>query len=132
MADPDFGTDVSCTDDLDPYFTLVSGRLALAQACYRRLTTRRGSLPFHPEYGLDLRSYLSQALTPAKIFEINSAIAAELRKDERITRAIVRTTSVEQAASFVCRIELVTAKGPFKFTIRADQVTVALLLDNAA
>ena len=83
----DYGIDVSTFPDLDPAFSLVSGREALAQSLTRRLQTPRGALPFHPDDGIDVRDWLHEGVDAVTLFRLRSEIEAELEKDERVLAA---------------------------------------------
>jgi phage baseplate assembly protein W len=87
------GSDFSAVDDLDFALTFLEGeeheRLAFIQAIQRRLSTPRGALFYDPSYGLDLRNFLSDNLSP-KVMQ--GIIAAEIRKDERVENAEVSVT----------------------------------------
>src|SRR5262249_13556353 len=80
----DFATDLDCSDDLNPLGTTVSGPLCLAQAIQRRLSTPRGMVIDAPNYGRDLREYLSRGMTAAELEAIPGDVRAEVLKDERI------------------------------------------------
>lgn len=127
------GTDINTpiTDgvpDLDPMFGLVSGRLALAQAIARRLTTRRGLLEWindDPEYGHDVREYLGEDVGPRAEFVIASRVQAECLKDERVRAAQVTATLT--SGRLTLSIKLTDADGPFRLTLAVTGVTVELL-----
>jgi phage baseplate assembly protein W len=124
-APVDFGTDLSCTDDLDPAMAEVSGITLLAQAIYRRLTTPRGALWEDPDYGFDVRELLSSTMTPAQIASIPGQVRTEVQKDERIQSAdvrVMRTTALELEIGITCVTEL----GPFSLVLSVTAAAVAL------
>lgn len=123
----DYGTDVLVFPGMDPDLNLSSGGRVLAEAIARRLTTPRGSLPFHEEYGLDVRSYLNETMTSDALYRLKTAIERECEADERVESASVALTFTPAAHRLAVRIELVTAQGPFRFTLSVSQVTVELL-----
>lgn len=86
-----YGTDLSCTDDLDERLTEVDSQStrALAEAVYRRITTPRGSLPDDPDYGIDIRGFLNRGTTAAEILAIAGQTRAEIEKDDRVQEAQV-------------------------------------------
>ena len=53
--------------DLDPYFRVVTGRTAVAQALLRRLVTPRGGLLGEPLYGLDVRAAVTAEVIAAEL-----------------------------------------------------------------
>jgi phage baseplate assembly protein W len=124
-APADFGTDLSCTVDLTDDMDEVEGIHTLAQAVYRRLYTPRGSLWQDPHYGLDLRAFMSRALTQHEIATLPGDVANEIQKDERIQRAAVQVVSAT-LFEIVLSITLTTAAGPFALTISATQAAVTL------
>ena len=126
MATPDYGKDISCTDRYDPVGRYVSGSQALMQAVYRRLTTPRGSVPRAPNYGLDLRSFMSIELTRAAMAAIPAQIEQEVLKDERIESVKV-VIAAHDARSLTLTVTCSGALGPFRLTLVVSAVTVALL-----
>jgi hypothetical protein len=57
----DFGTDTSTFPGVDETFAPISGGRVVCEAVARRLLTPAGFLAFHPEYGFDVRSFLSES-----------------------------------------------------------------------
>lgn len=122
-----FGTDISCVDDIDPMFGLVSGETALAQAILRRLSTPRGGLLDDPSYGYDVRALLNDEATPTGRVAAKSAIANEVEKDDRALSCDAELTFNHQASRLRIRLSVTTARGPLRLTLDADRVTVELL-----
>ena len=83
-ANTDFGSDLSCTLDLDPRCIVVTGRRLLAEAVVRRWITPRGGLIDDPNYGTDVTAYINDDVTPRDIASLKSAMAQEAEKDERV------------------------------------------------
>ncbi len=129
-TDAAYGFDLSCVDDLDPMFPSVSGRTVLVQAIARRLTTSRGGLFYDPDYGLDIRDWLSEGLTPGKVLELEIAIAAQCRRDQRVESA--HATCVLDLITLIMTVsvELTDALGPFSFVMNVSAATVTLLSDG--
>ncbi|MDW8269356.1 MAG: hypothetical protein RMN24_09335 [Anaerolineae bacterium] len=126
----DFGIDMSALPDLD--FGLKSGTANLAEAIARRLVTPRGGLFYDPSYGLDLRQYLNEALTDEVRYEIETLVAAECEKDERVLSAMATLIDgPPQARSLQVAVELETADGPFRFVLSINGVTVEVLRADA-
>lgn len=124
-----FGIDFSALPDLN--FTLQSGVKNLAEAIARRLITPRGQLFYDPNYGLDVRQYLNEALTDEIRYEIETLVAAECEKDERVLAADVRVLNGETARNIQLAISLETAEGPFALVIDIGAVTVEVLRADA-
>lgn len=122
---PDFGTDLSATDDVTDDMAEVSGITVVAQAIYRRLSTPRQSLWRDPNYGLDLRLFLSVAQTPAQIASIPGQVKSEILKDERIESVVVAVQSIS-LFELVIDVSVTTAAGPFSLTLSATQAAVVL------
>lgn len=129
--DGTFGLDVSAIPDLDPMLALQGGRRVLAEAVARRLTTQRGSLFYAPDYGLDIRDYLNEGFTPSALFQAQSAIEAEVEKDERVISATV-TLSNPRPDTLRISIRIEAADGPFEMVLSIDQLTVQLLLPDSS
>ncbi len=67
-------------------FTTVSGLANLSGALRRRVTTRRGELPFHPDYGTTIREIVGGANTPARALLAAQAARRAVEADPRIQR----------------------------------------------
>lgn len=118
------GVDLYGIEDLTPSMRTVSGQLGLAMAIARRLITPLGALWYDPNYGCDVRRYLSAPV--ADTGAIAASVAHEAEKDERVERASARVTFVNR--SLQISLSLVSAVGPFAFTLSVSAVTAELLL----
>jgi len=127
LDDDDLGTDIALTDDLAPVMGIASGRLAVAQAVYRRLTTPRGGLFYDPDYGYDVRELVNSEISPSIRAAHKSEIAHECRKEETVESARVVFDFDAQTRTLDVIVELDTATGPFDLVIRVTQVTAELL-----
>lgn len=121
----DFGIAWSCVTDFTPTFARVTGRRLLAEACVRRITTRKGQLIDDPNYGIDVRDWLNESMTPPQLARLAGTIDGELVRDERIL-------SSKSVASFVNGVLTVTVAledgdGPFTLVASVDALTVQLL-----
>lgn len=122
------GTDIHCVSGLDPLFTIVDGRTALAQAIARRLSTVRGTLAWigdDSDYGYDLRQHLADDLTPQALAAIGPRVEAEALADERVRAARAAVTFAGGVLSVA--LALTDASGPFRLTLSVDAVNVTLL-----
>lgn len=85
-----FGVDLSCELDLDPTMATVDPFSvdAVAQAIVRRWDTPRGSLPVDGrdagDYGLSLREHLNRGTTDRDLRAMETRLATEAAKDDRI------------------------------------------------
>lgn len=126
----DFGSDLSCTDDLDPGAKEVSGEDALAQALYRRLTTPRGQLIDDPDYGLDIQSFLHRGITAGELRGIEGAIRAEVLKDDRVANFTAKATTSDGGASMEVNLVITTGTGPFRLIFQLTSETVELVKEG--
>ena len=127
----DFGYDTSCLTALRTGRFSQGVRL-VAEACYRRLTTPRGTLQGgedESDYGLDLADMIGQASNPSTVAAMPGQIQAELQKDQRIQScaATVTSSTVGASTSWVVTISAQTALGPFSLVLGVSGVTVSLL-----
>jgi hypothetical protein len=127
----DFSTFIGGVPDLDPSFTLIGGPQVVAETVGRRLLTPRGSLPGAPGLGIDLRSYLNEGLTPAKLSQLKAAVVAEATEDERVLSATCSTVFDAAASALRVSITGLTAAGPFTLVLGVSSLTVALLEGTA-
>lgn len=122
----DFGTDLSALPDLN--FSIKSGNDNLAEAIARRLVTPRGGLFYDSSYGLDLRQYLNEALTDEVRYEIETLVAAECEKDERILSAMATLVDGSpQTREVQIAIELETSDAYFRLIVRISDLSVEVL-----
>lgn len=129
-----YGIDTWCFDALQPG-RLVSGRLLLAQAIYRRITTPRGTLRGGEEervYGLDLSGYVGAVGVERSAAIFPTIIRAELMKDDRISsvRVTAAVSSDATGAVYVSTtvdVEPVGELESFSLTLAISEVTTAVL-----
>jgi len=125
---PDFGRDVSTyPDGLDPSFGQLTGPAVVGQAVLRRLRTPRGSLPFYPDYGFDLRRFLNEGITDAALSQIRAGAQREAEKDERVASADVTVRYLAATEELRVEVQLQTAAGPFKLVLQVTQLDVTQL-----
>ena len=102
----------------------VSGRVLLAQALVRRLSTSRGGLPDTKiptttgNYGLDLLDYVYADMTPEDVGMVAALVDAQCRQDERVISS--NTTAALVGSLLVISINIVAGVGPFKLTLAID------------
>lgn len=125
-SEPDFGLDLSCSDDVDPHGATVNGYLALAQALVRRLDTAAGLLVGDTggEYGRSLADRLSEGATAGELDSEGSLVRAQFLADERVRRATVSLVRTGEKLTLTCRV--VSFDGPFTFVV--DATGAGLLL----
>jgi phage baseplate assembly protein W len=123
----DFGIDTSSFPDLDPSFSALTDQRVVAEALTRRLTTPRGALPFYPDYGTDVRGWLNESVTQARLSEWRRAVQRECEKDERVASADASLAYNQQSQTLSISVAGTTADGPFALVLSVTSVTVTLL-----
>jgi hypothetical protein len=122
----DFGTELSCTNDIAGDSRMVSGFRVVGEAIYRRWITPRGRLIGYPNYGTDLTQYVNDDMGPKDIDAMCADLETEALKDERVTDAVVTATLDNDGLLTVVGV-FGTGQGPFTLTVAASDVTVTLL-----
>jgi hypothetical protein len=123
----DYGTDFSCTTDLEATLSTVSGPMVVVEAVVRRWTTPTGALLGDPNYGFDLTSYCNADVGPRDIAQMSDGLNAEAEKDERVLEC---TSTVVLGSDDVLTVAAnLTLLGGETFTLSlaVDSVTVELL-----
>lgn len=123
----DLGRDISVFPDLGKRFRIVSGRRCLAEDLLKRITTPRGKLHYAPDYGIDVRDFLNDAITADKLKTIRAAIVAECAKDERVLSVVASVTFDETTRRLTIQLAVATVDGSFKLIVAADANLVELL-----
>jgi phage baseplate assembly protein W len=135
MSDPDFGTDFDFSvpgpdglPGLSPTFDLVSGRDLLIQSILHRYQTPRGSLVDDPNYGFDVQAWLNESLTNTRLYALQSGLAAEALKDERVLSAAASVTYDGSTKSITYALAITPSASPaFTLTIAVTSLTLELL-----
>ena len=117
----------------------VSGRGALAQAIYRRLTTPRGTLRGGDEeqaYGIDLPGFVGDTATTIAVAALPGIIRGELLKDDRILDVVATVTADEPSNGQVSltidiRVVPVEDDAELSLTIAVSETSVELLSVSA-
>lgn len=122
---PDFGRDLSCTDDLTEDMREVEGPLLTVEALYRRLNSPRGCLWEDPDYGLDVREFLSKSMTQVEIDAIPGQIVAEAKKEQAVESFNAKVVK-RDIVTLVLSCTGTTSEGPFSFVLTATQAAVEL------
>jgi len=134
MATTFYGADTGCLDDLPLISTEVTdpGTL-IGQRLARRLQTANGALAFindDPDGGLDVRQYVNARVTPNFRAQMEREIQAECLKDEEVQSCTV-VANFEQGVLTVT-VSFTAASGPFRLTLNVRDLTVDVLLEQAA
>lgn len=123
-----YGTDISCTDDLDARMDEVDPMSVegLAEALVRRLDCPRGGLPHDADfaddadYGEDVRGMLNRPTTDDEIRSLAGRIRNELTKDDRVEtiHAVVTPSSTGSSLSIALEVTPVDARlGNFRLVV---------------
>ncbi len=121
----DFGSDLSCVNDLSADGRVVSGFQLVGEAVARRWLTPRGRLIGDPNYGFDLTEYINADMSDRDIAALRAGAAAEAEKDERVDACVVTAELADGVLTVVGKCE--TTLGPFTLTVAVDTVNVTLL-----
>lgn len=122
MADPDFGEDFSCTDDITPELASVNGYTALGQSVARRFITPPGGLFYDSDYGYDVLGLIDATVAAVPAGRIES----EAMKDERVDGADATVTIAGRTLSVP--LTLYPDEGPaFPLTLAISDVSVEIL-----
>ena len=128
--DVDYGNDIDCVGDLTFAMGTVDGSTMMAQSIARRLTTSRAGLFYSPEYGYNLRQFLS-AVEPS-ISALNGAVENEVLKDPRVYD--VDVSAEFNASTKTASVSVVGhgSEGPFDLTVLVSEISVELLREGNA
>lgn len=127
----DFGYDTSATTSLRTG-RFASGPRLVAEACFRRLITPRGSLRGGEEeqdYGLDLEGLVGTNDSASIAASLPGRIESELLKDERV-QAVTATVVANRggpSVTYTITIDGTTNEGPFSLQLLASEVSVSIL-----
>jgi len=119
-AESGYGVDLVCAEDLTPSLdeTPADSVLSLAQDLFHRITTPRGDLPDDPDYGTDVRQYLSAGMAPQDLTVAAGELASECRKDDRVRDVSVTLTAAGSELSVAIAVTPADpALQPFKLIV---------------
>lgn len=124
MAELDTVDLFGATDFL-PHMPPVRNRVALLHRLQRRLSTRRGRIPWWPEFGTDLREFL---LSKGSAKRIAAAAVNECKKDEQVEDASAINVSTNSDGRTVYLMVAITdSEGPLTFTLEITDAAVTLI-----
>ena len=127
----DWGRDTLCLDSLKPG-RYATGPKLVAQRCYHRLITPRGTLrggPDEDNFGLDLAAMCGAAVSPELEAAIGPRVQSELLKDPQVESVTVDVvpSGTELERTWAITVTAQTAVGPFEMVLAVADVTVELL-----
>lgn len=128
----DFGRDLWCRTEL------VTTRIAkgvdlVINRMVRRLTTKKGTLRYHPEWGIDVTEYVGAEFTPDgdQGRRMQNDIVAEIEDEPTVLRGSVESSVLEvkgpTSTTFEISVSGELRTGPFEFVISIDKVTLELI-----
>ena len=123
-----FGSDMWCELDLDPMMRELDAEdpLLVAQNVLRLITIERGTYPDDPDVGTNLYSWLRRPTDARFKVALEGAIAAEIRRDERVELLSVAVSPSATLDSARVAITGTCAKGPFRLALTLSKAGVVL------
>jgi hypothetical protein len=132
-ANTDYGSDLSCVQDLDPRCIVVTGRRLLAEAVARRWITPRGGLIDDPNYGTDVTAYINDDVKPRDLATLASAMSQEAEKDERVNSCDIDIQVPPNGiGAYVITASIHDNDGPFQLVVGVDSVSKDISLLSVA
>jgi hypothetical protein len=114
-------------------FVLISGARVVAEAILKRWLTPRGSCFWDLDLGHDVRQYLSAAIDSTRLSAIETQLAAEAQKDERVESCTVTASFDPTAKRFTLKSRVTLVEGEtFSFVVGVDALTAELFFQEAA
>lgn len=127
---PDYGIDISCTDDLDPLFRTVRQLDVVKQAMVRRLQSPIGSLFLDPRYGLDVRGLVSTSTAEGANAAgyVAGLIRTQMLMDERIDSVSIESAQYDAAERAIAiRLAAYTSSGPFGLVLKLNATNLEII-----
>jgi hypothetical protein len=125
---PDYGSDLSCSTDIDPLMRLVSGTELMAQVALHRVYCRQGRLLSNPiDNTIDARDFLSQGITPSDLPRIQAQCMGAILGDPRIFTCLVSATFTRETQTLTLEITGTGANGPFALRLAVTALTIEVL-----
>lgn len=132
LDDTSLGLDVLTFPAPDPTFTLYGGGRIVGERCARRLTTRRSSMPFHEDDGLDILEFLNESMSEDTLFRIKAFVENECLKDEEVQACECVASFDTLTQTLVLVVVLTLATGPFKFVLKVADLTPEVIFGESA
>ena len=126
----EYGVDVSLWNgkdapDLDPYFTLITGRRLLCETALRRVFCAPGSYTQAPGFkSIDLVALINKAEAHLDTASLSEQASAAIRSDERFDPTTTLATITLVNELLTCRMQLGPADGskPFQLTAKVANI----------
>lgn len=106
-----WGVDLVCITDLDPALAVTDpeSTATLAQAAFHRISTRRGTLPDDPDFGIDVLAFLHAPKTPQDLLAVGGQVSTELQKDDRFSDVLATATYAAPTQTLTLSIRITPA-----------------------
>ena len=128
MAEPDYGSDLSCGTDVDPLLRLVTGSELMAQVALHRIYCRQGRLLSNPvDNTIDARDFIAQGISQKDLPRIQAQIMGAILGDPRIFSCSVQAEYTFATRSLDLEIQGTGSRGPFQLTLRVTALTIEQL-----
>jgi len=123
-----YGKDMWCLTGVQPG-RMVTGKLLVAQAIYRRLTTPRGMLRADLAYGYDVVGLIGSIGADDAAVVLRFAVRAEVMKDDRVQDVDVTVTKTslgagEDALTIALSVLLTEDTESFALTLAVSDVSL--------
>ncbi|MBV6513981.1 MAG: hypothetical protein FMNOHCHN_03564 [Ignavibacteriaceae bacterium] len=130
IQDPvDYGTDIALNRDS---FRYVYNTENLALQLERRLKTKKGSIRWAPDEGIDVREYVNKKLSSNDITDLSFLIKKELERDERVESVSVSLKFLYASFTLKGDIQVNTVYDTsFKLVLSVSNLTFELLVSEA-
>lgn len=130
IQDPvDYGTDIALNRDS---FRYVYSKENLALQLERRLKTKKGSIRWAPDEGIDIREYVNKKLSSNDITDLSFLIKKELERDERVESVSVSLKFLYASFTLKGDIQVNTVYDTsFKLVLSVSNLTFELLVSEA-
>jgi hypothetical protein len=127
-----WGVDLSCITDIDDRASEVraDSPTAIGQAVARRLITPRGMVSDDLAYGFDLRGLCNTGVPAGKLAQLSSDIAAEARKDERVSSVDCSCTYSYQTRALRVQLSILPVGALSDFDFVFSVVDGAVLVER--
>ncbi len=121
-----YGTDLSCTSDLDARMreTNPESPEGIVEACIRFLTTDRDSIPDAPNRGWNVIRLLNRGTSLHELREGEGQVMNELNQDDRIDRSEASLSYDLSTERLVIRFRIFPERSdiqPFDYVFAVDQ-----------
>ncbi len=116
----DYGSDVSTFPSLDVTGRNITGVRCVIEAVARRLVSATGSIWYDPTAGYDLSAEVENDLSPRELRALESRVAEEAEKDDRVGEASVSATLADSKLRVAITLMLIDGTQASPFVVTPD------------